>query len=371
MKKTNNKKLSKPTENTEINEIMSVMEKLLYWAAIIESSDDAIISISMEGNIISWNKGAERLYGYTAEEVIGQRVSVLMPSEKEDDFPFILKQLHKGTRMEHYETRRQAKDGKIIDVSITVSPIIDSSGNIIGASKIARDISMRIENEKRREEFISTASHELKTPITTQKAYGELLERMIKKNGDEKYLPYIDKMNLQTKKITKLIEDLLELSRMRNGKFMMVPKMFNYSELITEIVEDMQRITSQHIQWKSTLNVKVKGDRDRIGQVITNLITNASKYSPHADKIVVAAFIQDDKVITTVTDYGIGIDDSYYEKIFELFFRVTSQDERTYPGMGIGLNFSKEIIERHSGNIWVESKKGIGSTFFFSLPIIT
>ena len=364
------KKLEKVTESTDMKEIMSVMEKLLYWAAIIESSDDAIISISMEGTIISWNKGAERLYGYTAQEIIGQPVSVLMPSEKEDDFPFILKQLRTGKRMEHYETKRQAKDGKIIDVSITVSPIKDSTGNIIGASKIARDISMRIEVEKRREEFISTASHELKTPITTQKAYGELLERLIKKNGHVEYLPYIEKMNVQTIKITKLIEDLLELSRMRNGKFVMVNKVFAYEDLISEVVEDMQRITSQHIQWKSKLDVKVKGDRDRIGQVITNLVTNASKYSPNADKIVVAAFIQDDKVITTVTDYGIGIDDSYYEKIFELFFRVTSHDEKTYPGMGIGLNFSKEIIKRHGGNIWVESKKGVGSTFFFSLPII-
>ena len=157
------------SDNPEMNNIMLMMEKLLHWAAIIESSDDAIISKSAEGYITSWNKGAERLYGYTSEEIVGQPVSILMPPEKKDDFPYIMSRLHAGKRIEHYETERMTKDGRKLHVSLTVSPIRDSSGKIIGASKIARDISERIENEKRRDEFVSTTSHELKTPITSQK----------------------------------------------------------------------------------------------------------------------------------------------------------------------------------------------------------
>lgn len=221
-----------PSDNPEMQQMLAMMEKLLHWAAIIESSDDAIISKSLDGVITSWNRGAERLYGYTAHEIIGKPVSILMPPEKEDDFPYIMKQLHEGKRIEHYETRRKTKYGKVLDVSITVSPLRDTSGNIIGASKIARDISSRIENEKRREEFISTASHELKTPVTSQLAYGELLERMIVKNGDTGYLPYIKKINAQTHKLTKLIEDLLELSRVQTGRLKIESSEFDFDHLL-------------------------------------------------------------------------------------------------------------------------------------------
>lgn len=357
------------SENVEMQTILSVMEKLLHWAAIIESSDDAIISKSNEGIITSWNKGAERLYGYTSKEIVGKPVSVLMPPEKGDDFPFIMKQLHEGKRIEHYETKRLTKDGKILNVSITVSPIKDSSGNIIGASKIARDITMRIENEKRREEFVSTASHELKTPITTQKAYGELLERMLTKDGDKKYITYVRRINQQTLKITKLIDDLLELSRFQSGTLKMESTEFDINALIKETINDLQTIIPQKISYKGIKSTKMYGDRDRIGQVLNNLLTNASKYSPGSHKIEVVSSKKDNYVVTSIKDYGIGIEREYFTRIFESFFRVSGDDEQTFPGMGIGLSFSREVIKRHKGDIWLESKKGEGSTFYFSLPI--
>jgi PAS domain S-box-containing protein len=380
MTKGNNKKKStkKPIsilsrgfspDNSEMNNILVMMEKLLHWAAIIESSDDAIISKSIDGYITSWNKGAERLYGYKAEEIVGKPVSILMPPEKKDDFPFIMKQLHEGKRIEHYETQRLTKDGKILHVSITVSPIRDSQGNIIGASKIARDITDRVENEKRRDEFVSTASHELKTPITTQKVFGQLLERLIKKNSYTDLIPIVEKMNTQTDKIVKLVDDLLELSRVQTARLKMANKNFLVDEVIKQLVEELQLTTKHKIILKGHTGKQLKGDKERIGQVLTNLITNAIKYSPNADKVIITVGVKKSEVVVSVQDFGIGITQEYHERIFERFFRVTDADEGTFPGMGIGLYISQEIVKRHGGKLWVKSTIGKGSTFYFSLPL--
>jgi PAS domain S-box-containing protein len=359
------------SDNPEMNSILTMMEKLLHWAAIIDSSDDAIISKSIDGYITSWNRGAQNLYGYTPEEIVGKPVSVLMPPEKEDDFPYIMKQLQEGKKVEHYETRRKKKDGSVIDVSITVSPIRDSYGTIIGASKIARDITERVENEKRRDEFVSTTSHELKTPITSQKVFGELLEALIERNGHTEYKPYIQKINAQTNKLTKLIEDLLELSRVQMGRLKMENKIFVLDDLITEIAESTQLTTKHRIVTKGRTRKKVKGDRERIGQVLTNYLSNAIKYSPRADTVIISSQVNGKSLVVGVHDFGIGIAKENYKKVFERFYRVTGIDEKTYPGMGIGLHVCQEIISRHGGKTWVESKKGKGSTFYFSLPFVT
>lgn len=357
------------SENAEIKTILTGMEKLLHWAAIIDSSDDAIISKSVDGYITSWNLGAQRLYGYTAEEIIGKPISILMPPEKKDDFPYIMKQLHEGKKVEHYRTQRMTKDGRILYVSITVSPIRDSQGNIIGASKIARDISERVENERRKDELISTASHELKTPITSQKAFGELLEKIIENKGYDELKPIIQKINKQTDKLTKLIEDFLELSKLQIGKIKMRKKNFSFDRLIDEIVDEIQMVSQQEIIKKGKTNKIIKADRERIGQVITNLLSNAIKYSPRGGKVIITSQVERNKIIVSVQDFGIGIPAKYHQKIFERFFRVNDSDERTYPGMGIGLHLSNEIILHHKGKIWVKSEKGKGSTFYFSLPI--
>lgn len=357
------------TDNSEMDNVLEMMEKLLHWAAIIESSDDAIISKSIDGYITSWNKGAQRLYGYAPHEIIGKPVSILMPPEKKDDFPYIMGQLHQGKRVEHYVTQRMTKQGKILHVSITVSPIRDSHGNIIGASKIARDITDRVEDEKRRDEFVSTASHELKTPITSQKIFGELLEQIIYKEGYTKLKPYIHKINKQTEKMIRLVEDLLELSRVQTARLKMENKEFILDDLISEIIDSVQLTTEHKIIQKRKSGKKIKGDRERLSQVLMNLLTNAIKYSPKVDKIVVTTEVKGSSLITGIQDFGIGIAKEYQHKIFDRFFRVTDDDEKTYPGMGIGLFLSKDIVSRHNGKLWVDSDRGKGSTFYFSLPI--
>ncbi|HYC83086.1 MAG TPA: ATP-binding protein [Candidatus Paceibacterota bacterium] len=351
-----------------MDEMLKMMEKLLHWAAIVESSDDAIISKSADGYITSWNKGAQNLYGYKPSEIVGKPVSVLMPPGKQDDFPYIMGQLHAGKKIEHYETKRVTKDGRILDVSITVSPIRDSSGHIIGASKIARDVTERVEYERRRDDFVSTASHELKTPLTSQLAFGELLEEMIDRNGNAEYKPYIRKINEQTGKLIGLVEDLLILSRLRGGRLPIENKLFSIHKVVKQAVESLQLTTKHDIELRGKTERKVRGDSNRIGQVVTNLLSNGIKYSPKADKIVVKVAEKNGFAVISIQDFGIGIPNEYHGKIFERFFRVSDTDERTYPGMGIGLNFCKDIIERHHGKIWLASKKGEGSTFYFSLP---
>lgn len=358
------------SDNQEMQNILAMMEKLLYWAAIIESSDDAIISMSVDGYITSWNRGAQRLYGYSHKEVIGKPVSILMPPQKKNDFPFMMKQLHEGKRIEHYETQRMTKDGRILYVSITVSPILDSQGNIIGASKIARDITERVENERKRDEFVSATSHELKTPVTSQKIFGELLAEQIEKNGYTELKPFVQKINIQTEKLTKLIEDLLELLRLQAAQLRMENKRFSFDDLVDEALESIQMTTAHEIVKKGRTGKSVRGDRERISQVITNLLSNAIKYSPKADKVIVSIKVVGDTVQLSVQDFGIGIPKEYHDRIFERFFRVTGPNEKTYPGMGIGLFLCQEIITRHGGEIWMESEKGKGSTFSFTLPYV-
>lgn len=352
----------------EMNAIFSMMEKLLHWAAIIESSDDAIISKSVDGFITSWNRGAQNLYGYTPSEIIGKPVSILMPPGKKNDFPYIMKQLHEGKKVERYHTQRITKEGRIIDVSLTISPIRDSNGHIIGASKIARDITERMEYERRRDEFVSTISHELKTPLTSQRAFGELLEDMINENGDESYKIYIRKMNEQTGKLLNLVEDLLAISKLQGGRLKIENKPFDLNIVVVQAVDLMRLTTKRKIEVIGKIDKKIKGDADRIGQVVTNLLSNAIKYSPASRKIVVKITDDKESAIVSVKDFGIGISPEYHDKIFESFFRVAGIDEKTYPGMGIGLHFCMEIIERHHGKLWLKSEKTKGSTFYFSLP---
>ena len=280
-----------------------------------------------------------------------------------------MKRLQEGKKVDHYETKRQTKDGRILDVSITVSPIRDMHGTIIGASKIARDISERKAYEQRRSNFISTISHELNTPITTQQIYGELLERLLEANGDQQSRAVIKKMNAQTAKLTRLVRDLLDIARMESGRLRMEEAEFSLDELIEDVAQDMRLSIGRSLLVEGNLGVPVIGDRERMSQVLINLITNAAKYSPRNRKIRVVVGRDGSRAIVAVKDRGRGIAKKDHQKIFERFYRVEGEDEKTYPGMGIGLNFCQEIVERHGGKIWVDSQIGKGSTFTFALPL--
>jgi signal transduction histidine kinase len=213
-------------------------------------------------------------------------------------------------------------------------------------------------------------SHELKTPVTSLKGFTNVLQRRLLKQGDEKSLHYLSRMDVQLNKLTKLISDLLDMSRMQSGKLDLQIEPFDLDTFIHETVENLQAATLTHqILVEGRADAQIEGDKDRLGQVFINLLTNAVKYSPHADKVIVRVRRDAEQVIISVQDFGIGIAEAHHQKIFERFYQVTDPEEKTYPGLGIGLHISHEIVERHSGRIWVESIKGEGAIFFVSLPL--
>jgi signal transduction histidine kinase len=224
--------------------------------------------------------------------------------------------------------------------------------------------------EQRKDEFISMASHELKTPVTSLKGFTHILQRRLAKQGDEQVLHFIARMDAQLDKLTKLISDLLDVSRMQTGKLTFQEEPFDLTLLVQESVENLQAGTQTHqLLFERTGSALVYGDKDRLGQVLINLFTNAIKYSPAADKVLVRVSTDQDTATVSVQDFGIGIAESHHEYIFERFYQVSDPMEKTYPGLGIGLFISNEIVIRHHGRLWVESIKGQGSTFSFTLPL--
>jgi PAS domain S-box-containing protein len=232
------------------------------------------------------------------------------------------------------------------------------------------DITEQKHLQQQKDDFIGIASHELKTPVTSIKAYTQVLERMLLKKGEEKEASMISKMDAQINRLTSLIGDLLDVTKINSGKLQFNDRAFDFNELISEVVEELQRTTDTHKLVEDLAQTgTVFGDRERIGQVITNLITNAIKYSPNADHVVIHTKLSDREVILCVEDFGIGIADDKLNKVFEQFYRVSGDMQHTFPGLGLGLYISAEIIKREHGRIWVNSNYGKGSTFCFALQV--
>ncbi|MDQ6890531.1 MAG: PAS domain-containing protein, partial [Bacteroidota bacterium] len=250
-----------------------------------------------------------------------------------------------------------------------VVPIHDEQGKIIRWLGTNTDITRQKEIERMKDDFLSIASHELKTPLTTIKAYSQIVETILEKKGDTETLGLIKRMISQVGKLTTLIEDLLDITKIQKGKLAYNEEFFDFNKLVKEAVDDMQKTSFTHeIVINQDRNAKVFGDRNKISQVIDNLISNALKYSPKAEKIIVTTRKQKDGVQLSVQDFGIGISAQEQQNIFEQFYRVSGDRQATFPGLGIGLYICSEIIARQGGKIWVESVMDKGSVFYFRLP---
>ncbi len=361
------------------NEVQQARNQL---EIILQGVADGIIVYDKDSRIIYANEAAARMTGYTSVEDL-QQSRPLEPTRRfeitdEQGRPFPLDRLtHKrvlaGEREAQAIIGYTQKAGGLPErwSLVTSSPVYNEQGEILFVITITHDITERVLAERRKDEFISMASHELKTPVTSLKGFTYVLQRRLRKQGDEQALHYLGRMDAQLDKLTKLVGDLLDLSRMQVGKLDLQHTPVDLDALIAETVENVQAATLTHrITIEGATRAQVFGDEDRLAQVFINLLTNAIKYSPQANRVEVHLAREQACAIVRVQDFGIGIDDVHQQKIFERFYQVTDPEEKTYPGLGIGLHISKTIVERHQGCIEVRSRKGQGATFSVFLPIL-
>jgi len=359
--------------------ISQAEERQSILAAIVNNSDDAIISKTLQGIITSWNKGAEALFEYTESEAIGKHISLIIPPDRYAEETHIINEICKGNKVAHFETLRVSKSGKTIPISLSISPVLNAKGEIIGASKIARNISekIRIQEEKdhlyneikilsnKKDEFIAAVTHELKTPVTALSGSLQILKRYI--SLEEKGLLIVERCIKQVDKVTFLINDLLDFSKTQTGLLQLRPQVFDLTELITDCIDLFKGETDHDFKFDADNPIQLIADRLRIEQVLINLLGNAVKYSPAGGSIKIDVEEQADSVSVSVEDEGIGIDRDHLDKMFTRFYRAVNT-ECNIPGLGMGLYISKEIINRHNGTIHVKSEAGKGSVFCFSLP---
>jgi hypothetical protein len=262
-------------------------------------------------------------------------------------------------------------DGTIHWCVATGKPQYSKNGEFLGYIGSCTDISEQKNLQQQKDDFIGIASHELKTPVTSIKGYAQVLQRILLQKGEKEEAAMINKMDLQINRLTSLIGDLLDVTKINSGKLQFNDQDFDFNALVKDLVEDLQILTNKHqiVVYLNPTGI-VFGDKERIGQVITNFITNAIKYSPNADKIILRTEILNNEVRLSVEDFGIGIANDKIAQVFDQFYRVSGNTQHTFPGLGLGLYISAEIITREHGKIWVISEVGLGSTFYFSLPLI-
>ncbi len=354
----------------DITDIKQAEERSAKLAAIVESSDDAIVSKSFDSVITSWNDAAERMFGYTAEEMIGQTIYKIIPSDRHDEEIMILAHLKEGKSVEHFETKRITKDGLLVDVSLTISPVKDRQGKVIGISKIARDITEKKQEEQRKNDFIGMVSHELKTPLTSLTGIIQVTNAKLRTSDDPFLAGAMERANIQVKRMTGMINGFLNISRLEAGKMSLEMQVFDLGELLREIADETKLIVNTHtVTLVGSGRVSVNADRDKISSVVSNLLSNAVKYSQKGRPIELAYGVAGDMANISVKDEGIGIKPEDIEKVFERYYRIETDYSRHISGFGIGLYLSSEIVKRHNGAIWVESEFGKGSTFYFTLPL--
>ncbi len=372
--------------NSDITERKQGEEARARLAAIVESSADAIVSKDLDGIITSWNQGAEQLFGYTASEAVGKPVTILIPHEREDEEPAILERIRRGERIEHYETVRRRKDGTLLDVSLTVSPIVDSHGQVVGASKIARDITERKraeeslrEADRRKNEFLAMLAHELRNPLAPIRNALEIL-RQTNDNG-EAVKPASEMMERQIGQMARLVDDLLDVSRISRGKIELRRGSIELASAVNHAVEASRPLAeSKHLNLTVSLPsrpVYVNADPLRLAQVVGNLLSNACKFTGKGGQIWLTVELgsvgheSPGEILIRVRDSGIGIAADQLNRVFDMFVQLDTSLERSVSGLGIGLTLAKNLVELHGGSMEVHSPGvGQGSEFVVRLPIL-
>ena len=356
----------------------SKIEAQSLLAAIVASSDDAIVSKTLDGRITSWNKGAERLFGYTAREAIGQPIHLIVPPEGREEEARILDRLRHGESIDHLEVARVRKDGKRVDVEVTISPVHDRHGSVIGASKTARDITARKEWEtrqqeadRRKDEFLATLAHELRNPLAPISSGLHILKTAA---GDSQAAQAArEVMERQVAQMVRLVDDLLDVARITTGKVDLRCEVIDIAGPIRDAVDTSRPLIESQAQLLSVrlpeTPVHVNADRTRLAQVFANLLNNSAKFSERGQPISIELAREGNQAMVRVRDAGAGISADALPKIFDMFGQADGVGRARGAGLGIGLSLVKRITEMHGGCVQAFSKgPGGGSEFVVTLP---
>ncbi len=376
-------------------------------AAIVDDSNDAIIGKDLNGIITSWNRGAERIFGYSAEEMIGTSIMRLIPLERQTEEEEILSRIKRGERYDHFDTIRVTKDGRQLHISLTVSPIKDANGYVVGASKIARDITerklteraleearetvdaanterlrllemeraARMEAERAnrmKDEFLATLSHELRTPLNAVLGWAATLRVDSLRTGQ--LAEGLEAIERNARVQAQIIADLLDMSSIISGKTRLEVQSLDLPTVLAEAIETVRSTASvKGVRLQSVidpLNTPVSGDPHRLQQVFWNLLTNAIKFTPKGGRIQVLLEHVGSNVDISVIDTGEGISPEFLPYIFNRFEQADSSTTRRHSGLGLGLAIVKHLLELHGGRIRATSGGvGKGATFIVSLPL--
>jgi PAS domain S-box-containing protein len=361
------------TERRQADEVRGLL------AAVVESTEDAVITKTLEGVILSWNAGARAMLGYEASEVVGRSVNLIIPESRRDEELHILERVRRAERVEPFETQRVARGGRIIDVSLTLSPIRDDSGFIMGASSIARDIGRRKaleqslrDSDRRKDEFLAVLAHELRNPLAPIRSGVAALRLALP--ADPTLGPVAGIIERQVQQMSRLLDDLLDVSRITHNKLDLRLELLTLQAVIESALETTRPLVEAARQTVSVTTpgtpVAILADPVRMAQVFANLVSNASKYSPAGAPIRIAVTPQERQVRVTVSDKGIGIPADALPTIFDVFSQTSEARARAQGGVGIGLSLVKGLVELHGGSVTVRSP-GIdqGSIFEVRLPL--
>ncbi len=361
------------TEHQAATETNRISEER--YRIALQSAEMGAWDLNIKTDTVIWNSQHYTILG-------------LKPDDRELNGSYLLQFVHPGDakRVKHSldkavkETGVYHEEFRIIRADNGETRWVSDFGRVVAknnndASRIVGviyDITERKMLEQQREEFIGIASHELRTPITSIKAYAQVLQEMFEQTTNTQSARLMQKLNGQVDRLTGLIRDLLDTTKISEGQLSLNLERFNLNDLITGRTEELQRISgSHHLVWKAGSPHYVTADKERIGQVLINLISNAIKYSPKGGDVIISCRSEDNGLKVSVRDNGIGIPEEMQRKVFDRFFRIRQQQIETFPGMGLGLYITAGIVHRHGGTIGVDSKEGEGSTFFFTLPVDT
>jgi PAS domain S-box-containing protein len=376
-------------------------------AAIVTSSEDAIVSKTLDGIVTSWNVAAERLFGFRADEMVGQSITRIIPENLQHEEVEILAKLRRGERIERYETARLRKDGQKLDISLTISPIRDGSGKVVGAAKIAHDITGRrraerellereaqlsklvaerqffLESERAarseaerlshmKDEFLATLSHELRTPLNAIQGWAMLLRQH--RARPEDYERGLEAIERNVRVQVQIVNDLLDMSRIISGKVHLEVQPVYLHELVGDAIETVrQSAIAKAIRIQPLLDSHiglVRGDPNRLQQVLWNLLSNAIKFTPKGGRIQVVLERVNSHAEISVEDTGIGISPEFLPHVFDRFRQADPSTTRRYGGLGLGLSIVKNLVELHGGTVRVKSAgENQGSTFIVTVPI--